>query len=385
MVNKKKVLLSVSCITAFMIAPFTAQAENGITADKIVFGQTAAIEGPASALGTGMRDGLQAAFKEINDAGGVNGRMLELVTLDDGYEPDKAITNTKALIETQKVFSIIGGVGTPTASAIEPITTEAKVPFVGPFTGAGFLRAPDKRYIVNVRGSYAAEAEAWIEYLTTAKGAKRIAILYQDDSFGRAGLSGVEAAMQKRNMELVARGTYARNTENVKSGLLDIKKGEPDAIVMVGAYKPIAAFIKLAKKLGLDVPMLNISFVGSKALAAELGADGEGVIITQVVPFPFDTSLPVVADYQKALKAAKPDAEPGFVSLEGYLVGRLAAAALAKVSGDVTRESFLDAIYNTGTFDLDGVKLVYGPNDNQGMDDVFFTQISADGSFVEIK
>jgi branched-chain amino acid transport system substrate-binding protein len=379
-ISKKAFLVSALVCASAFFAP-NVKAETGITDTEILFGQTAAFEGPASALGLGMKEGLLAAFKEANDAGGVHGKMLKIVHKNDGYEPEKAIENTNALINDDKVFSLIGAVGTPTSKVIQPITSEAKVPLIGPFTGAGFLRAPYKRYVVNVRGTYGQEAEKWIQHLTEDLGAKRISILYQDDSFGRAGLSGVKAALDKRGMELAGEGTYTRNTTAVRGAVLSIKKSNPDAIVTVGAYKPIAEFIRTARKVGLDVPILNISFTGSKALAADLGADGAGVIITQVVPFPFDTSLKLVADYQAALKAQDANAEPGFVSLEGYMVGKLAVEALKSVSGELTRESFLDAFAKIGTFDLGGVNLVYGADDNQGMDDVFLSAIKADGSF----
>lgn len=376
---KFRTLSLVSALAVLASGP--AFAENGVSEGEIVFGQTAAFEGPASALGTGMKQGILAAFKKANDAGGVNGRQLVVKHLDDGYEPDKAIENAKALIDQDKVFALIGPVGTPTSKAIQPIASENKVPFIGPFTGAGFLRDPYKPYVINVRGSYGQEAETWIKHLTEDLGAKNIAILYQDDSFGRAGLSGVKAALDKRGMTLAAEGTYTRNTTAVKGALVNIKKSNPDAVVTVGAYKPIAAFIKTARQLKLDVPILNISFTGSKALAAELGDQTDNVIITQVVPFPFDASIPLVAEYQEALKASDAAAEPGFVSLEGYMVGKLTVEALKKVGGDVTRQSFIDAVKNTGTFDLGGVSLVYGEGDNQGMDDVFLTTINSDGSF----
>lgn len=377
---KKQLLLTVLSVMA-LSAVNPAFAENGVSDTEVVFGQTAAFDGPAAALGTGMKEGILAAFKEVNDAGGINGRMLVVKDKNDGYEPEAAIANTKSLIEEDKVFALIGAVGTPTSKAIEPITSEAKVPLIGPFTGAGFLREAGKRYVVNVRGTYDQEAETWIQHLTEDLGAKRIAILYQDDSFGRAGLSGVQKALEKRGMELAGEGTYTRNTTAVKGAVVDIKKSNPDAIVTVGAYKPIAEFIRTAHKVGLNVPILNISFTGSKALASDLGAEGEGIIITQVVPFPFDASLPLVDGYQKALKAYNASAEPGFVSLEGYMVGKLTAEALAKVDGDLTRESFVDTFAKVGTFDLGGVSLTYGADDNQGMDDVFLTEITSDGGF----
>jgi ABC-type branched-subunit amino acid transport system substrate-binding protein len=359
-------------------------ADVGVTDSRILFGQSAAFDGPAAALGNGMRQGIAAAFKESNGTGGVNGRTFEVVEYDDGYEPEKSIANVKKLIEEDQVFALIGAVGTPTSKATQPIATSAGVPFIGPFTGAGFLRKPENSNVVNVRATYGQETEAWIEYLTTEKGYDRIAILYQDDSFGRVGLAGVKKAMEKRGLELVAEGTYKRNTTAVKSGLLKIRKGKPQAVVMVGAYKPCAAFIKLAKKTKLDATFVNISFVGSKALAKELGPDGEGVIVSQVVPFPWDTTIPLVKDYQAALKAHDPKAEPGFVSLEGYMVGRLVVDALKNVDGEVTRQSLTDTVARVGTFDLGGVTLTYGKGDNQGMDKVFLTEIQADGSFKPI-
>ncbi|MGF1621528.1 MAG: ABC transporter substrate-binding protein [Rhodomicrobiaceae bacterium] len=357
-----------------------ASAEPGVSADKIVFGQAAALEGPAAALGTGMRDGILAAFAEANKNGGVHGRKLELISLDDSYEPNKSIEATKKLIEDDKVFALIGPVGTPTSSATQPIATDANVPFIGPFTGAEFLRNPFKPNVVNVRASYFQETEEMVERLTKDRGVKNIAILYQDDGFGRAGLAGVQKALDKRGMKLVAEGTYERNTVAVKGALLNIRKGNPEAVIMVGAYRPCAAFISLAKQLKMDAVFVNISFVGSNALAKELGKDGDGVVITQVVPFPEDASVPLVAAYQKALKETQPDAEPGFVSLEGYMVGRLAIQALEKISGEPTRQALLETVMSN-SFDLGGITLAYGADDNQGMDQVFLTVIQADGSF----
>ena len=201
-----------------------AHAEPGVFDDRIVFGQSAAFDGPAAALGLGMREGILASFNEANAAGGVNGRRLELVSYDDGYEPEKAIANTKRLINENGVFALIGEVGTPTSNAAQPIATEAGVPFIGPFTGAAFLRNPSLGNVINIRASYDQETEAWIEHLTTDLGVSRIAILYQDDTFGRAGLSGVSKAMEKRGMKLVAEGTYERNTTAVKTALLAIRK-----------------------------------------------------------------------------------------------------------------------------------------------------------------
>lgn len=366
-------------VAAFLALP--ASAQQGVSGDKVVFGQAAVFDGPAAALGKGMNLGIRAAFDEQNKAGGVKGRKLDLVAKDDGYEPDRSVTAVNELLDQAKVFALIGPVGTPTASATQPIATQKEVPFIGAFTGAGFLRNPQLANVINVRASYGQETEAWVKHLTEDRKAQKIAILYQDDSFGQAGLSGVKAAMDKRGMKLAAEGTFKRNTVAVKTALLEIRKANPDAVVMVGPYKPCAEFIKLAKQVGMKSAFVNISFVGADALAAELGPEGDGVIVSQVVPFPQDTKIPVVARYHAALKAIDAQAKPGFISLEGYLVGRMAIMALEKVEGAPTRKSFLDAIYKAGKFDLGGMTLQFGPGDNQGSDQVFMTIIQADGSF----
>jgi len=353
-----------------------ATAEDGVSADSITFGQAAVLEGPASALGQGMRTGIQAAFDEINARGGVHGRKLKLISRDDGYEPDRAIAETRKLINEDKVFALIGPVGTPTSAAAQPIATAAKVPFIGAFTGAGFLRNPKLENVINLRASYGAETEAWIKHLTEDLKIKKIAIFYQDDAFGRAGLDGVKAAMSKRGLDLAEEATYERNTVAVKTALLALRRAAPEAVVMVGAYKPCAELIKLAHKLELNPVFVNISFVGASALAKELGPDGKGVVVSQVVPFPWDTSLKVVADYQAAIKGA-----PDFVSLEGYLVGRLAIAALEKIGGEPTRGALLKVIKDTGKFDIGGLAMTFGPTKNEGLDQVFLTVIQPDGSF----
>lgn len=362
----------------------SASAENGVTADKVVFGQATALEGPASALGQGMKAGLEAAFAEINKAGGIKGRKLELKSVDDGYEPTKSIEAVKKLLDEDKVFAIAGAVGTPTAAATQPIATAAGAPFIGAFTGAEFLREPHKPLVMNIRASYFQETEAMVEHLTKDLGATRIAIMYQDDAFGQAGLAGVKRALDKRQMQLAGEGTFERNTVAVKSALLSIKKADPQAVIMISPYKPAAEFIKLARQIKFDTTFVNISFVGSDALAKELGPAGAGVVVTQVVPFPKDTSIPVVARYQAALKATSPDAQPGFISLEGYLVGRAIASALEKVNGDLTRASLMEAVQKTGSFDLGGVKLGYSPTSNRGSDQVFLTVIQPDGSFKSV-
>ena len=367
-------------LIALAIADLRAE-EPGIFEQRILFGQSAAFSGPASELGKNMRIGIKAAFQEINDRGGVHGRRLELLSLDDAYEPEAAIANTNQLIEREEVFALIGAVGTPTSLSATPVAAAARVPYIAPFTGAAFLREPKWQNVINLRASYDQETESMVAHLTTDLGISRIAVMYQDDSFGRAGYRGVRRALERRNMAPVAVGVYPRNTTAVKTGLLDIRNANPGAVILIGAYQPVATLILWARHTGLNPVFMTISFVGSNALSKALGRTGAGVFVTQVVPFPTGKTPRVVATYRRALAAHAPKAAPGFVSLEGYLAGRLAIAALQRCGKEVTRARFLDSLREADTIDLDGFRLRYGERDNQGSDAVFLTVIGSDGRY----
>lgn len=328
-----------------------------------------------------MKLGIETAFNEVNQQGGVHGRLLELISHDDTYEPELAIANTLRLIEEDQVFALIGEVGTPTSRSATPVAAEADIPFVAPFTGAAFLRDPEWTNIVNLRASYAQETEEMVARMTTDLGIERIAIMYQDDSFGRTGYQGALAALRRRDMEPVSVGLYPRNTTAVKTGLLDLQRGNPEGVIIVGAYDPVAELISWARHTGFDPVFITISFVGSNALARELGPYGEGVYVTQVVPFPTDESIPVVSSYLNALAAYSSDAEPGFVSLEGYLAGRLAIAGLEMCGRDLDRACFLESLLNSDTLELESFPLSFDQEDNQGSDQVFLTVIGPDGKY----
>ena len=354
--------------------------DSGVSDTRVLFGQSAAFSGPAQELGRNMRLGIQAAFHEVNKSGGVHGRQLELISADDAYEPEAAIANTLQLIE-DGVFALIGEVGTPTSRSATPIAADAEVPFIAPFTGAEFLRDPEWDNILNLRSSYYQETEEMVARLIGDLGVERIAVMYQDDSYGRAGYRGVRLALDRRDMMPVSIGLYPRNTTAVKTALLDLKEGNPEAIIMIGAYKPVAALIAWARHTGLDPIFMTVSFVGSNALAKELGPVGTGVYVTQVVPFPTDDSIPITAAYLDALSDYAPDAVPGFVSFEGYLAGRLAIEGVQGCGREVDRACFLYSLRRADAVDIDGFLLQYGDGDNQGSDKVFLTTIGSDGGY----
>ena len=242
----------------------------GVYSDRIVFGQSAALTGPASELGKGLRDGILSAFKEVNDRGGINGRLLELRSRDDSYEPEAAIVNTQRLIG-EGIFAFIGAVGTPTSKAAVPIAERHGVPYIAPMTGAEFLRNSELRTVVNLRASYYQEAEEMVERLITDLGINRVAILYQDDSFGLAGLRGVIFALERRKLSAVGTGIFPRNTVAIKTALLDLRTTRPEAVIIVGPYKPTATFIKWARRIGMNSIFYDTLFCRKQCLVKRAG------------------------------------------------------------------------------------------------------------------
>ena len=322
-------------------------AEPGVTPTSILIGQSAAFSGAASELGTEMRTGAAAYFRVINAAGGVNGRKIELRSLDDGYESDRAAANTKKLID-DGVFLLFGYVGTPTSNASKPIFTAARVPFVGPFTGAESLRTPLNRYIFNVRASYFDETEKIVGQMT-GQALDKIAVFYQNDDYGKAGLTGVERAMERRKIKIVATGTVER---------------------------------KAMRAAGFNPQFMNVSFVGSKALAKESGVDGRGVAVSQVVPFPWNIGVPVVKEYQIQLEAFTGKQDYSFTSLEGFIAAKVLVEGLRRTGADLTREKFISAMETMRDFDLGGFWITFTPASHSGSKFVELTVIGKDERFL---
>lgn len=356
------------------------QAEEGVTDREILVGQFAAFSGPASQLGLRMQAGIKAYFTAVNAAGGINGRTLKLVSRDDGYEPAKAAEAVKALIKDDKVFALIGSVGTPTGLAAAPILSEEKVPLVGMFTGAQALREPFNRQIFHVRASYFDETERIVQHLTTL-GIKKIAVFYQNDAYGKAGLEGVERALTKRQLKPTATATVERNTVDVAKAVDTIVAAQPEAVVQVGAYKAVASFIKQARAKGYGGQFFNVSFVGSKALADELGDVGQGVVISQVVPFPYTPASTIVRDYQQHMTAAG-DKEFDFSSMEGYLTARVFVEGLRKAGRTPTRESLITGLESMRDLDLGGFTISFSPKNRQGSTFTDLTIVGRGGRFM---
>lgn len=372
--------LAVSALFAFALALHPALAEDGVTDKAILIGQSAAMSGPAQELGLEMRQGAQVYFESVNAQGGVNGRHIELRSLDDGYEPERAAANTRKLINDDKVFALFGFVGTPTSQAALPIFTEAGVPFIGAFTGAQLLRDPFNKQVFNIRASYFDETERIVEQLTSV-GLHKIAVFYQNDAYGKAGLAGVERAMGKRNLKIAATATVERNSADVASAATGLAGAKPDAIIQISAYKSCAALIREMKKTGSTPQFYNVSFVGSRALAKELGPDGVGVVISQVVPLPWSGVEPVVREYQRAMQKAGVK-DYSFTSLEGYISAKVLVEGLRRAGKSPTRNGVIAALETLQNHDLGGFVVNFSPKNHNSSTFTDLTIISQDGKFL---
>ena len=359
----------------------THAAETGVTDSEIRIGQFAAQTGPAAELGKRMQLGILAHFSAVNAAGGVNGHTLKLISRDDGYEPEKAAAAVKALIEEDKVFALIGSVGTPTTLAAVTAINAAGIPLIGPFTGAQALREPFNRNLFHVRASYFDETERIVQHLSTV-GVTKIAVFYQNDSYGKAGLEGVIRALTKRNLKPAAAVTVERNSIDVAGPLAEILKAGPEAVIQISAYKSCAALIKQARAKSYGGQFFNVSFVGSKALAEELGDASTGVSISQVVPFPYIPSSAIVREYQQRMVEAG-NKEFDFSSMEGFLAAKVLTEGLRRAgSKALTRESLMTALESLHDYNMGGFTISYGAKSHEGSHYTDMTIVGRGGKFI---
>lgn len=358
-------------------------AEPGVTENEILIGSCSALEGPASFLGTQTVTGAKTYLNYINDQGGVHGRKIKLVSYDDSYEPNKAIECFNRL-KKEGVFAAGFFVGTPTGAKHAPMAENSKIPLIGLFTGAQLLHDPFKRYVVNVRASYYDEAREQVDNLWNNLGIRKIAVIYQEDAFGVAVLEGVKLALKKYNAAPVALGSFPRNTLDVGRGIEQARAANPEAVIMVGPYAPVAEIVKQGRAAGWNPVYLTVSFVGTEAYIKAMGKDGNGAVITQVVPPYNRTDLPTVALYQKTLKKYFPDSDPNFVSFEGFVDAMVMVEGLKRAGKDLTREKLIDALESIKDLDMglgSHLKLSYGQNDHKGFDAVYYTVVK-DGQAV---
>lgn len=372
-------------ILAAAMALFSALslAETGVTETSIVLGMSAPLSGQSSVYGHHIKEAVAAYFDRVNKAGGIGGRKLELVALDDGYDTARTLANTKTLIGEKNVFALIGYYGTtPTTEAMNTVFGPSKVPLIGAISGAQELRNQasgnaNARYLFNVRASYADETEVIVNHLI-AIGLNRIAVLYQNDGFGKSGLDGITAALKKQKLAPVAVGTVERNSVEVASAVDAISKANPQAIVMVTLYKPTAAFVKAMRAARQSPLFMALSPVGADQLVQEMGPDARGIGVSQVMPNPWNEKEPVVREYQHTLGKQSPYS---YHSIEGYLMARVLVDALKKMGKDITREKLIATLENLNQ-DFGGYRVKFSPASHAGSQFVELTVVGADGKIL---
>ncbi|GAC1530267.1 MAG: ABC transporter substrate-binding protein [Ramlibacter sp.] len=344
--------------------------------DRLLLCQSAPFTGQAAQIGLQFNAGARLYFEQVN-ARGLFTRPIELMKMDDGYEPDRCAENTRKLL-AEEPLALFAYVGTPTSLAALPLASQARIPFIAPYTGAMGLRQPFNRIAFHIRASYNDETALIVKQLTNL-GLKKIAVFYQNDAYGKAGLDGVQLALAAINAKPVAIATVERNSLDVAAAVKTITSAGPDAIVQVSAYKSCAAFIKQAKASGYGGTFFNVSFVGTQALSDELGKQAAGVVVSQVVPTPYSNATPIARELNEAVMKAGGDFQANFSSMEGYIAAKVVTEGLRRAGPRPTRESLTAALENLGTADMGGFKISLSPNDHAASRFAELSMLTADG------
>ena len=367
---------SITMLSALLVFAGHASAQ-GVTADTITIGQSASLTGPSEELGREMKAGADAYFNAINEAGGVNGRKIKLISIDDAGMPERTKANTLKLLNEDNVFALFGYTGAYTINPILPLIEKNKVPFFAPASGDIATREPLSRYVFNIRASYFDETEKIVEQLTR-RGLTKIALFYQNDAYGRAGLAGLERALRTRKSNILIFGSTDRNSTNVASSAQTIAKSGAQAVLISAGANTASAFIKEMKKQGSSAQFCLLSSVGAMTVAAQLGDEGRGVEVSQVVPLPFSDSEPLGREYLKRIGGPT---KASFASLEGYIAANVFVEGLKKAGKVPTRESFLAALDKLGSVDLRGYRVKFSADNHNGSSLVELTVLGAGGNY----
>jgi ABC-type branched-subunit amino acid transport system substrate-binding protein len=374
-------MLRLACL-AFAAIALSAEAQPtpGVTARSIVIGQSAPLTGTNAELGNDIRNGALAYLQKVNDAGGVHGRRIELVTLDDGNVVARADANTKKLVEEQAVFALFGYASATLSRPALPYVEKHRVPFLGPFTGADPMRVFNK-HVYNMRGSYAEELEKVVEHFFPL-GVQRFAIVYYDDVVGRENLAAVDRALKKRNLTAVSTVAFKdRAKPDIAAGVKQVAADKPDVVILTTLYKATSDFIKLSRASGVSASMVSNSFPGASPLAKELGKEGAGVIVATVVPPPTKRALPIVHEYQDAIEKQLGKKEYSFTSLESYIGAKVIVEAIRRAGPKLTRESFMRELDRLKGFDAGGYLVNFAPDNHNGSSFVELTVIGRGQTF----
>jgi ABC-type branched-subunit amino acid transport system substrate-binding protein len=376
--NLRNILVGVA--TA-LLANTSSLAEPGVTNDAITLGQSTALSGPLGDLGQEVLKGSKAYFDALNARGGINGRKIVLISKDDAYDPKKTVENVEAFIAGGETFALFGTFGTPNNEALIPVALKAGMPVLMPYTGAPSIRKPELVGVFNLRASYADEAEKLIQHLTTI-GFKKIGIAYQNNSFGKEVLTAATAALEQRQLKPVAAVSVENNASDAAAAATKLLAAQPDALVLGLAGKPTIEVIKNVNQSRKGLQMYALSVLATAGNLKALGNDGNGVAISQVVPFPSNTVMPLVRDYQQAMKAAGVN-EFSHLSLEGYLNARVVAEGIRRAGRNLSRESLITSLQSINRMDMGGMEIGFGKGASSASKFVELTVINSQGRLVK--
>jgi branched-chain amino acid transport system substrate-binding protein len=373
----RRLRCALACLAAF--GPVAAAAA------EIVIGQVAPLSGVLASSGQQMVLGGKVCFDAVNDAGGVHGAKIRTVVLDDGYKVDETLRLTRQLVARPEVVALFGFAGTANIGKLldEKVLADAGIALVAPYTGGEALRTPFNPWIFHLRAGYADEAEHMVRQLVT-QGIQRVAVVYQDDGFGKAGLAGVEAALARRQLKLVVAAPYERNTDKVDDAVKQVLAAEAQSVVMIAVNRPAAAFVRKYREAGGGGQLFNISVVDPAELVKLGGLQNmRGLGISQVVPYPYQASLPVVREFHGALRRHAPGQAVNYTNFEEYLGCKVLVEALRRAGPQPTRAKVMSALESLGRLDLGGITIGYGPQQRVGSRYVEVTVIGSDGKLLK--
>lgn len=362
------VLRDAAAVIAAGIALLCAQpaiAEPGVTARGVLIGQSVSLTGPLGAIGTDYSEGFKAGLEDVNRRGGVHGRSIKLIQMDDGYAAPRALANTKKMLDEDGVFMLVGSLGTPGVGAVLPLITERRVPLFAAFTGADSLRREHNRYLFTVMASYGDEAEKMVQHLTTT-GLKSIAVAYQNNAFGKDGVSGVEAALKRRQLTPLVAVSIETDARDAITAAQTIARAKPQAVLVMMAGKATLEFTREFRKVDSAAQLLMLSVADTNQLIRELGKQAAGIVVAQTMPAPFLEKSPLSNEFRRLMKAAGKDDHMGYAAMTGFVAAKAFAKALQLAGPEPTREKFINAVQNSRTIDLNGFQLSFAPEQHHG-------------------
>jgi len=345
-------------------------AEQGIFKNKIKLGTSNALSGPTAELGKQLNYGASLYFEQLNKQGGIHGRAVVLISLDDGYEPENTVQNTRKLIQTEQVFALFGYVGTPTSHAILPLIAQKKIPYIMPFTGADFLRTPVNDNIFNLRASYIEEAQAQIDFLVTKQGLSRFALVIQADEFGLAGQRGYEQALKQHNLTPTVTERFKRNSSNIHKVLASIKSQPIDAVIFVGTYEPFSRLINQGYEQGVNPYYGSLSFVSSQDVFSRLKYPSK-VVISEVMPDPRRCAWKICQQLMQGMNKEEQQ-RVSRIQLEGYINAFIISQVMKQCGEQLTRQCLLTT-FDTFTYADNDLKINFSPQQHQGLSSVYLS------------